>query len=198
MNSFYDSVKVVLCGDAGVGKTSLVNRKCRHYFSENTSSTVGTGYYSIIEDCNDAKVELKLWDTAGQEEYSSLIPMYSRGAAVCILVADLTHLETFQNLKNWEEKLALNTPVPKFVLAANKSDLFDEENEKTTLQELSDKYEFKYGSLYITSAKTGAGVDELFNGVARIILETTKLQKKSDVNVIDIDSHSECKNGSCC
>ena len=197
MDSYYDSVKVILCGDAGVGKTSLVNRKCRDYFSENTASTVGSGHSSIMENYNGTKIELKLWDTAGQEQYSSLIPMYSRGASVCILVADLTQIETFDNLKKWQQKLAQNSSVPKFVLAANKVDLFDEEKAKATLDELANKYEYEYGSFYLTSAKTGVGVDELFNAVAGIALESTVNQNEGDTNTVNIvDPKKEKK--SCC
>jgi small GTP-binding protein len=107
------------------------------------------------------RIEFKIWDTAGQEKYASLAPMYYRGAAAAILVYDITNRHSFFVLKTWAEELRSNGP-PDIVLAVcgNKLDL--EEARQISFQEAKD-YAAETGAFYIeTSARDDANVENMF------------------------------------
>ena len=94
-------VKVVLLGDTGVGKSSLVLRFLSDTFKPFSASTIGASYMSKIIEVQDRTIKFQIWDTAGQEKYKSLAPMYYRGSAAAILVYDITQRESLRTLKMW-------------------------------------------------------------------------------------------------
>jgi Ras-related protein Rab-5C len=85
------NAKLVLLGDMGAGKSSLVLRFVRGQFLEYQESTIGAAFFSQTVAVNDATVKFEIWDTAGQERYHSLAPMYYRGAAAAVIVYDITN-----------------------------------------------------------------------------------------------------------
>ncbi|KAH0858040.1 hypothetical protein HID58_086301, partial [Brassica napus] len=85
------NAKLVLLGDVGAGKSSLVLRFVKDQFVEFQESTIGAAFFSQTLAVNDATVKFEIWDTAGQERYHSLAPMYYRGAAAAIIVFDITN-----------------------------------------------------------------------------------------------------------
>lgn len=86
-----DSFKLVLLGASGVGKSSLIYRFCKDTFHEDTTTTIGADFQTAdISVSNSQKVGFQIWDTAGQEIYNSLTPMYFRGAAAAIVVYSIT------------------------------------------------------------------------------------------------------------
>ncbi|EXB75132.1 Ras-related protein RABF2b [Morus notabilis] len=87
------NAKLVLLGDVGAGKSSLVLRFVKGQFIEFQESTIGAAFFSQTLAVNDATVKFEIWDTAGQERYHSLAPMYYRGAAAAIIVYDITNQE---------------------------------------------------------------------------------------------------------
>ncbi|XP_019089008.1 PREDICTED: ras-related protein RABF2b-like [Camelina sativa] len=87
------NAKLVLLGDVGAGKSSLVLRFVKDQFVEFQESTIGAAFFSQTLAVNDATVKFEIWDTAGQERYHSLAPMYYRGAAASIIVFDVTNQE---------------------------------------------------------------------------------------------------------
>ncbi|KAA3490124.1 ras-related protein RHN1-like [Gossypium australe] len=86
--------KLVLLGDVGTGKTSLVLRFVKGQFSDFQESTIGAAFFTQVLSLNEATVKFDIWDTAGQERYHSLAPMYYRGAAAAIVVYDITNSVT--------------------------------------------------------------------------------------------------------
>ena len=84
-------VKVVLLGDSGVGKSSLVLRFVVNDFKPYSEATIGASFFSKLIIANNIPMKFQIWDTAGQEKYHSLAPMYYRGAAAAILVYDITN-----------------------------------------------------------------------------------------------------------
>eukprot|EP01040_Poterioochromonas_malhamensis_P013790 gene13790-15207_t len=120
-------VKVVLLGDTGVGKSSLVLRFVTNNFKPYSESTIGASFMSKLITVNSKPIKFQIWDTAGQEKYHSLAPMYYRGAAAAILVYDITRMSTFRTLQNWVEELRSKGPKDiALAIAGNKADL--EEN----------------------------------------------------------------------
>ncbi|KAG4398426.1 hypothetical protein GLYMA_08G038902v4 [Glycine max] len=93
--------KLVLLGDMGAGKTSLVLRFVKGEFSEYQDSTIGAAFFTQVLSLNEATVKFDIWDTAGQERYHSLAPMYYRGAAAAIVVYDITSMDSFVRAKKW-------------------------------------------------------------------------------------------------
>ncbi|TVU48829.1 hypothetical protein EJB05_00108 [Eragrostis curvula] len=87
------NAKLVLLGDVGTGKSSLVLRFVKGQFVEFQESTIGAAFFSQTLAVNDETVKFEIWDTAGQERYHSLAPMYYRGAAAAIVVYDITNAE---------------------------------------------------------------------------------------------------------
>ncbi|PPD72070.1 hypothetical protein GOBAR_DD31021 [Gossypium barbadense] len=97
--------KLVLLGDVGTGKTSLVLRFVKGQFSDFQESTIGAAFFTQVLSLNEATVKFDIWDTAGQERYHSLAPMYYRGAAAAIVVYDITNSESFERAKKWVQEL---------------------------------------------------------------------------------------------
>lgn len=91
MSSKAKEVKVVLLGDSGVGKSSLVLRFVVNDFKPYSEATIGASFFSKLVVTNNTPLKFQIWDTAGQEKYHSLAPMYYRGAAAAILVYDITN-----------------------------------------------------------------------------------------------------------
>ena len=105
--------KVVLIGESGVGKTSIIARYTQNSFKSQQLPTTGANFVSkiiILEDENKS-IKFELWDTAGQERYRSLAKVFYKNAAVCVLVYDITRKSSFDELKNfWVNEIKENTP----------------------------------------------------------------------------------------
>ncbi|XP_078486191.1 uncharacterized protein LOC100180756 [Ciona intestinalis] len=95
------SAKVLVLGDQGVGKTSLVMRYSRKIFVDASTPTIGAAYFEAIEEVGDQKLKLKIWDTAGQERFKSMIPMYYRNSKAALIVFDITDSDSFVAAQKW-------------------------------------------------------------------------------------------------
>jgi Ras-related protein Rab-7A len=120
-------LKVIILGDSGVGKTSLMNRYVKHEFSQQYRATIGADFLSKEIMIEDKLVTLQIWDTAGQERFQSLGVAFYRGADCCVLVYDITNPKSLDSMENWREEF-LNQTNPKdpetfpFVMLGNKLD----------------------------------------------------------------------------
>ncbi|KAF7147989.1 hypothetical protein RHSIM_Rhsim03G0243000 [Rhododendron simsii] len=173
--------KLVLLGDMGAGKTSLVLRFVKGQFYEYQESTIGAAFFTQALSLNDATIKFDIWDTAGQERYYSLAPMYYRGAAAAVVVYDITSMcayiserestdrryvvhflqDSFERAKKWVQELQRQGhPSLVTVLVANKADL---ETKRQVANEVGEQYARESGLLFFeTSAKTAQNVNELF------------------------------------
>ena len=161
-------MKVVLVGDTQVGKTCILGRLTSGTFRTNSPATVGAAFQNHVMTTSKGVVTMQIWDTAGQEKYRALAPMYYRSAHVAILFFDLTNPDSFKSLDQWANELEEKTTGElKLFLVGNKSDLVDE---RKIRRQDAEEFGFQHGAIeYLeTSAKTGDGVVELFTKVAEV------------------------------
>ncbi|KAJ5074774.1 ras-related protein rab-5c [Anaeramoeba ignava] len=156
----YNSVKIVMLGESGVGKTSLALRFIEGVFPA-PKPTIAVSYFSKKLFIDTQMIVAKIWDTSGQERFRSLVPLYYRGASSAVVVFDITSMETFQTLKFWVEELKSNIEGEiKIFVVANKCDL--EKNRQVSKEE-SMNYAKSIGAKFFqTSALSGECVQELF------------------------------------
>ncbi|CCI41542.1 hypothetical protein ABG067_004934 [Albugo candida] len=159
-------VKVVLLGDTGVGKSSLVLRFVTNNFRPYSESTIGASFMSKMIMVENTPIKYQIWDTAGQEKYHSLAPMYYRGAAAAIVVYDITRKQSLATLKNWVKELKQLGPENIVIaIAGNKSDL---EDKREVPSAQAKAYADEIGALFIeTSAKEDTNVSDLFISISK-------------------------------
>ncbi len=174
--------KLILGGDGGVGKTSMVHRFVENDFQTDYKSTIGTSI--MKKECEfdglSSKVRLIIWDLAGQAQFKRVRQTYLVNAEAGFLVYDITRRETFENISKWiEEILPSGKGSIKIVLVGNKSDLEDA-REVSTLEgkQLAEEYGF---SFIETSAKNGDCVNDAFKMLAFLLIKrfitTEELEK---------------------
>ncbi|CAF0872875.1 unnamed protein product [Adineta steineri] len=163
-------LKVIILGDTGVGKTSLMGQFVSHKFSNQYKATIGADFLTKEIQIDDRLVTMQIWDTAGQERFQSLGVAFYRGADCCVLVYDVTQPNSFRSLDSWRDEFLIqagprdpeNFP---FVVIGNKIDL---ENRAVPTRKAqswcTDKSNVPY---YETSAKDGLNVEKAFEAVAR-------------------------------
>lgn len=169
--------KVILIGDQAVGKTAIFHRFIENQFTENYKCTVGVEYKikSLLLD-NATKMEIKIWDTCGAEQFRSLTKQFFRESNGAILVFDLTNRTTFEHLNEWIKDLKNNAPEDcQIYVAGNKSDLEDQRQVlNAEIQDfIEDHSEVKYLEC---SAKTGTNVVLMFEDLASLIAKA--MEKK--------------------
>lgn len=125
------SVKLVLLGEAAVGKSSLVLRFVSDDFQENKEPTIGAAFLTQKCSLPNRTIKFEIWDTAGQERFASLAPMYYRNAQSALVVYDVTKPTSFIKARHWVNELkAQASPGIVIALVGNKLDLVDEDDEE--------------------------------------------------------------------
>ncbi|XP_065875027.1 ras-related protein Rab7 isoform X2 [Euphorbia lathyris] len=171
-------LKVIVLGDSGVGKTSLMNQYVYKKFSKQYKATIGADFVTKELQLDDKLVTLQIWDTAGQERFQSLGAAFYRGADCCVLVYDVNVLKSFETLNNWHDDfLKQADPIDPdafpFILIGNKIDIDGGSSrvvsEKKAREWCNSKREMPY---FETSAKENYNVDDAFLCVAKTALST--------------------------
>ena len=179
----YDKTcQILLLGDTQVGKTCLINRYTNGVFKEEYTSTVGIDFYTKPEEINNKTVQVKIWDTVGQERFRALTPSFLRNAEGVVIVFDVTSQESFDNVKGWINSIKSNIGenVIPIIIVGNKIDMENmREISKEDGKKIASENDFKY---FETSAKTGIGVDEAIKEIVNQILD---IQDKNEDEKVD-------------
>jgi small GTP-binding protein len=118
------SIKIVVVGDSGVGKSNILSRYAQDEFKQDSKATVGVELYTKTFKISDKHIKVHLWDTAGQERYKSITAAYYRGAKGAMIVYDITREDTFNNVDKWFNEIReYGEKNVQLMLVGNKSDL---------------------------------------------------------------------------
>jgi len=174
--------KLLMIGDAAVGKSSMLIRFTDDAFDEHIQSTIGVDFKVKHLELNNKRIKLTVWDTAGQERFRTLTSSYYRGAQGVVMVYDVTRRDSFDNLEHWLKEIKLYSPnngegVVK-LLVGNKIDLPESggEFERQVDRAEAEEWARNQGMLFLeASAKTKTGVQESFMEVVHKILEDPDL-----------------------
>jgi len=163
-------LKVILLGDSGVGKSSIMNQYVHEKFTAEYKATIGADFLTKHLIIDDKPITMQIWDTAGQERFQSLGVAFYRGADCCSLVFDVNDEKSFESINNWKEEFLLKAGIEDpsnfpFVLLGNKIDV---ENGRQVAKKRALKYCEENGNIqyFETSAKEGVGVSNAFMHLA--------------------------------
>ena len=175
------SCKVVLVGDTGVGKTSIIERYINNRYDENQKTTLVSSYTFKKIDIKkyNKSVSLDIWDTAGQEVYRSLSKNFYLNASIGILVYDISRKNSFESIKDyWFEQLkTFGEENMIFDIVGNKMDLY--QNEEISEKEAREYAKSIGAGYHLVSCKQSVGIKDLFEDCAKRYLETSKLTEKN-------------------
>ena len=188
--------KLIFLGDQSVGKSCIMNRFMNDTFTEDYQATIGLDFQSKNVQIDNQDIHLLLYDTAGQEKFRSLIPMYTRDANIVLLVYDISCKDSFIHLSDWLRDLTnLKIEEVIFALVGNKNDLEDKrEVNPEEGQKFAQEHDFIFHEI---SAKTGDGFSDLFYKSLfekiRIKFRPGGQQPASEVNEIKFNIEQEAK-----
>lgn len=207
MSSAHRTIKIVLLGEGRVGKTSLALRFVHNTFSHSQQATLQASFLSKHVAAGGKEVELAIWDTAGQERFHALGPIYYRDAQAALLVYDITDADSFTRVQTWvQELLQMVGPSIVIAIAANKQDLRKQQVVSSTE---SEAYAASIGALHFsTSAKTGEGLQDIFQAIADMVVARTPRSGASQrgrpggrltmVDDLSCQPHPTSKSNMCC
>jgi Ras-related protein Rab-1A len=195
--------KLLLIGDSGVGKSSLLHRFADDIYTDSYISTIGVDFKIKTMNVGDKMVKLQIWDTAGQERFRTITSSYYRGAQGIIVVYDITDLESFNNVKQWLSEIDryASENVDK-LLVGNKSDLEPARQvTKAMAEEFAESLQVK---CIETSAKESSNVDDAFRSMAFTIM--SRMEKVLAVKHVEakgqrlttMNKFKDQRRGQCC
>jgi len=165
------SKKIILIGDFSTGKTSLIRRFVDNQFSDSYLSTIGVKISRKKIALEDEIIQGLIWDIEGGTESKPLNRTYLTGAQGCIIVADITREDTIGHIASYIEILqGISASIP-YVIVLNKSDILNETERKVAYHHVLELYSDLPNEIYLTSAKSGEGVDTMFTTIARKMLD---------------------------
>jgi len=163
--------KIILVGEGGVGKTSLVKRFVHNKFDDKYLKTLGTNVYTkeveVEVSLKKKYVNLQIWDLLGQRAFQSVIRSAFRGARGVMLICDITEMESIKNLESWIDMSFKNAPKASFIFLANKTDLPNWQFGYKELKQFASLFESPF---LLTSAKTGENVESAFKRLTKAIV----------------------------
>ena len=162
--------RLVLIGNSGVGKTSLVTKYVDNFFSLSFVATAGVDFKIKTLNIDGKTIKLQIWDTAGQERFSSISPMYTRKADGVVLIYDITDDNSIESISKWMDNIKEHTPDNvKQVLIGNK---IDRKEKRVVSTEKGEKLAKSLGiPFFETSAFTGCNVNDAFEALVKTIAD---------------------------
>jgi len=174
----YDHLfKLLIIGDSGVGKSSLLVRFADNQFSGNYITTIGVDFKIRTIELNGERVKLQIWDTAGQERFRTITSTYYRGTHGVIVVYDVASGDSFANVKRWLHEINQNCDDVNRILVGNKC---DDPDRRVVLKEDATRFSNQMGiQLFETSAKENINVEEMFRAITNLVLSSKKAQRET-------------------
>jgi Ras-related protein Rab-1A len=204
MSYEYDYLyKLLVIGDSGVGKSSILLRYCDNQFSENYLSTIGVDFKIITINHLGKKIKLQIWDTAGQERFRTITSSYYRGVQGIIVVFSVSDLDSFNHVPMWlaEIEKYSNEKCSK-ILIGNKSDAYLKRCvDYTVAKDFADNNNLNYLEC---SAKQNVNIQKLFDVIIDDMYDNnfkqfTENKQKVELNTIDLLAQEKVKNSyKCC
>lgn len=182
----YDHLfKLLIIGDSGVGKSSLLLRFADNTFTGTYITTIGVDFKIRTIEINGEKIKLQIWDTAGQERFRTITSTYYRGTHGVIVVYDVTSAETFVNVKRWLQEIETNCDEVARILVGNKDDCPER---KVVITDDATNFAEQIGiKLFETSAKDNINVESVFTEITKNVLakrkEQTRLSEPSAIKL---------------
>ena len=175
-------VKLVLIGESGVGKSSIIKQYSAHVFDPDIDASISNKVVVKTLELKDINkiIKLNIWDTAGQEKYRSIAKIFYKDAKIIVLVYSITNKESFETLKNYWYQEVKSTAYPDVILAVvgNKHDLY---NQSQIPDEEAKSWADSIGAIFqFTSAKSNSGIDLLFENLAKKFFDPEFDYKKQD------------------
>lgn len=193
--------KLLVIGDSGVGKSSLVLRFADDSFTDSYISTIGVDFKIRTIEIGGKKCKLQIWDTAGQERFKTITQAYYRGCHGIFVVYDVTNHDSFTNVRQWVDEVTryVGEASPRLVLVGAKSDLASKRTVSTELGlELAAALRMDFVE---TSAKTRCNVEEMFTKLATDLcnrVEPKKMKNDKPNPVINVRQVQGGNSGGCC
>ena len=195
--------KVILVGDSGVGKTSIIDRYLNH-LQEKVKPTIGATFAQKIEIIDNYQISFDIWDTAGQERFRAINNIFYKEAYACIMVYDITNPETFESIKSyWYNCVKENASGEiLFAVVGNKIDLYEEE--KVDEEKVKEYCESIDAIFQLTSAKENTYIDELFSKLGQKFINSNLFKFLLSQNTenkkqkIELEDKVKDKKKKCC
>jgi small GTP-binding protein len=160
--------RVVTVGDASVGKTSMVSQLIEHTFRLDESATIGANFREFSRRVQGTRIELQIWDTAGQEKFRSLTPIYFRNAQAAVAVFAMDNEQSFDSLKAQISNFLAIAPDAIVYIAGNKTDIRREAVKRDEAVAFAQAQGYR---IYFTSAKTGDAIERMFTDLCGELFE---------------------------
>eukprot|EP00292_Cryptomonas_paramecium_P022977 CAMPEP_0113673774 /NCGR_PEP_ID=MMETSP0038_2-20120614/7040_1 /TAXON_ID=2898 /ORGANISM="Cryptomonas paramecium" /LENGTH=193 /DNA_ID=CAMNT_0000590261 /DNA_START=56 /DNA_END=634 /DNA_ORIENTATION=- /assembly_acc=CAM_ASM_000170 len=162
VEDFETTIKIIVVGNGGVGKTSMIRRFCQGIYTDQYKKTIGVDFLEKEQYVPSIKqsITFMVWDTAGQEEFNAITKQYYRNANGCILAFSTVDRDSFEAVENWKRKVEEQVDKIPMVLVQNKVDLIDQASMKNEeVEALAKKLKLK---LYRTCVAENLNVDKVF------------------------------------
>ena len=183
-----EGIKITLIGNSGVGKTSIINQYIDQTFDEANAATIGANYSEKVITKNNKEYELNIWDTAGQEKFHAVGKHFYKDAYIVCLVYDITSQDSlvqlkeiwYPDIKKFGEKYTI------LAVVGNKSDLY--ENDNLADENQAKEFAQSINAIFmLTSAKTGDGIEKLFDTLVDKFLSSDFNSKYKEMKQIKGD-----------
>ena len=176
----YDHLfKIGFVGDAGVGKTQIINKFVGNKFLEDYVSTIGVDFYGETVNCENKKIRLQLWDTSGQKKYEVVRKNFYRNFHLFVLVCAVDDKNSFDNIQIWVNEVRSINENAKFLLVGNKCDLKKEESVST--KEAIEYAGINNMAFFEVSAKDEINIENMFNFIIQELLKDMEKEKNNNL-----------------
>ncbi|KAG7806815.1 hypothetical protein KL921_004609 [Ogataea angusta] len=195
--TFDKTMKLLLVGDSGVGKSCLLLRFVDDKFNPSFITTIGIDFKIKTIELNGSKIKLQVWDTAGQERFRTITTAYYRGAMGIIIVYDVCDENSFESVKKWYQTVNQHAKdEAQLFLVGNKCD--DTESRQVSEKQGELLAEELSVPFMEASAKSGLNVNEVFYKLASLILEKNGDDLAAPADKLNVNQQGSATGGSCC